>query len=194
MSEDFKAIHERMNSMTPEDYIRYKMSQYTKERDNLETPHDCQAGYVLSNFGTPLVEIEPFTTELTGIVDTMKEQLATEVRILEGTSVPEYKENELSIPKLTEEQWRTHLHSGSSTTDPTPTSTLASSSSSCFVEASSLGLDTQPCVERSFSMPTTCCEGKSGDCGSATDASNESCACMVQTINVPMAGTPSEEK
>lgn len=183
-----------VNSMTPEQYLEYKMTQYTKERDNLETPHDCQAAYVLSNFGTPLAEIEPFTQELTGIVDTMKEQLATEVRLLEGTRVPEYKENELSIPQLTEEQWRTHLHGGSSTTDPTPTSTLASSSSSSTVEALNPVSDTLPCVERSFSMPTPCCEGKSGDCGCATDASNECCACMVQTINVPMAGMPSEEK
>lgn len=151
--------------------------------------------------GTPLDEIEPFTTELTGIVETMQEKLVSETKILEGSMpLPNYVsvrtslENELSIPKLTEEQWRTHFPSGSSTTDLTLISIPASSSSSCFVEASSLGLDTQPCVERSFSMPTNCCEGKSDDCGCATDASNECCACMVQTINVPMAGMPSEEK
>ena len=34
--------------------------------------------------------------ELTEIVDKMKEQLVNETRILEGTEVPEYKENELS--------------------------------------------------------------------------------------------------
>lgn len=151
--------------------------------------------------GTPLNEIEPFMHELTGIVETMQEKLTTETKILEGSMpLPDYDamraslENELSIPKLTEEQWRTRLHNGSSTTGLTLISIPASSSSSCFVEASSLGLDTQPCVERSFSMPTPCCEGKSGDCGCATDASNECCACMVQTINVPMAGTPSEAK
>ena len=154
-----------------------------------------------STLGTSLEDIEPFTHELTGIVLSMQEKLTTETKILEGSMpLPEYDlvrqalENELSIPMLTEEQWRTSLQSGSSKTDPTLTSTPASSNLSSSVEASSLGLDTQPCVARSFSMPTLCCEEKSDDCGCATGASNASCGCMVQTISVPMAGMPSEEK
>jgi hypothetical protein len=151
--------------------------------------------------GTSLEDIEPFTQELTGIVETMQEKLSTETKILEGSMpVPDYTamraslENELSIPKLTEEQWRTSLLNGSSRTGLTLISIPASSSSSCFVEASSLGLDTLSCTSVSCSAPMSSCEGKSDDCGCATDASNESCACMVQTINVPMAGMPSEEK
>ncbi len=43
-------------------------------------------------FGTPIEHIEPFTQELHDIVDTMKEKLLTETRILEGTAVATYDE------------------------------------------------------------------------------------------------------
>jgi len=151
--------------------------------------------------GTDLEDIEPFTQELTGIVETMQEKLSTETKILEGTMpTPDYDlvrdalQNELSIPRLTEEQWRTSLGNGSLTTDRTPTSTLASSSSSSTAEPSNPASDTPAFGGWCSNALTACCEGKSGDCGCATDASNECCACMVQTINVPMAGTPSEER
>ena len=151
--------------------------------------------------GTPLEEIEPFTQELTGIVETMQEKLVTETRILEGAmSMPDYGmlrqalENELSIPKLSEEQWRTHCPSGSSTTDPTLTSTPASSTSSCSAVLSVLVSDTPVFGGWCSRLPTDSCEATLGDCGCATAASNESCACMVQTINVPTVGTPSEAK
>ena len=44
------------------------------------------------NLGTPLEQIEPFTQELHSIVDTMKEALLSETRILAGTAVPTYDE------------------------------------------------------------------------------------------------------
>jgi hypothetical protein len=151
--------------------------------------------------GTPLDEIEPFTQELTGIVETMQESLATETRILEGAMpMPDYTllrqalENELSIPKLTEEQWRTRCPSGSSTIGPTLTSTPASSSSSCSAEASIPVLDTQSSGGVSCSAPTNCCKARSDGSGCEIDASNGCCACMVQTINVPTVGMPSEAK
>jgi hypothetical protein len=151
--------------------------------------------------GTPLDEIEPFTQELTGIVATMQEKLSTETKILEGTMpIPDYEgvrdalQNELSIPKLTEEQWRTSLGNGSLTTDPTLISMFGSSSSSSSAEPSNPASDTPVCGNGCSKLPTDCCEGKSADCGCATDASNECCACMVQMINVPTVGMPSEEK
>jgi len=44
------------------------------------------------NVGTPIDAIEPFTQELHGIVDKMKEDLLTETPILEGTAIPTYDE------------------------------------------------------------------------------------------------------
>ena len=151
--------------------------------------------------GTPLEDIEPFMRELTGIVVDMQEKLVSETVILEGTmetpdygNVREALENELSIPKLTEEQWRTSLLNGSSTTDPTLTSLFGSSSSSDSVRLSNLDLDIPQHVVECSTSPIVFCEGKSDDCGCETGALSGCCDCMVQTINVPMAGTLSEEK
>jgi hypothetical protein len=66
---------------------------------DLMTPSTLTAAYLCPNAGADLDAIEPFTAELTGIVDTMKEQLAEETRILEGIDAPEYtplSQNELS--------------------------------------------------------------------------------------------------
>jgi hypothetical protein len=151
--------------------------------------------------GTPLDEIEPFTQELTGIVETMQEKLSSETKILEGTMpTPDYDlvrdalQNELSIPKLTEEQWTMHLRNGYLTTDLTPTSTPASSSSSSTAEPSNPPSGTPVSGHWCKDVPTGSCNPRSGGCGCETDASNECCDCMVQTINVPTVGMPSEEK
>ena len=151
--------------------------------------------------GTDLDDIEPFTQELTGIVVTMQEKLSTETKILEGTMpTPDYDvvrdalQNELSIPKLTEEQWRTSLGNGSLITDPTLISMFGSSNLSSTAEPSNPPSDTPACGTWCSKLPTDCCEGKSGDCGCETGASNECCDCTVQTINVPTVGMPSEER
>jgi hypothetical protein len=70
------------------------MEAYTKDRDDLKTPSKLTAGYVLSDFGTDLDAIEPFTAELAGIVEEMKAKLVTETRLLEGTHLPEYGQGE----------------------------------------------------------------------------------------------------
>jgi hypothetical protein len=151
--------------------------------------------------GTPLDEIEPFTQELTDIVVTMQEKLSTETKILEGTlPTPDYGvvrqtlENELSIPRLTEEQWRTLCPSGSSTTVPALASTPESNTLSCSAEASNPVSDTPASGSWCSNLPTDCCKETSGDCGCETGVSSECCACTVQTINVPMVGMPSEER
>lgn len=82
-----------------------RMEDYTKDRDDLMTPSKLTAGYVLSDFGTDLDAIDPFTEELTGIVDTMKEALANEARLLEGVPVPVYGESDwaqIAPPSLAE--------------------------------------------------------------------------------------------
>jgi len=162
---------------------------------------------------TYLDEIEPFTVELAAIVREMQTQLATETRILEGTDLPPREEitipppadpeavlreitgqNELSGGETKECQWSNASANGCWTTGRihgcipelnTSASTVALSSPTYPIPQSS---------EVLLPVWTNCFEGKSESCGCATGATNESCDCMVQTINVPMAGTPSEEK
>jgi hypothetical protein len=169
------------------------MDEKLKERDDLATPSTLTAGYVLSNFGTDLDAIEPFTTELTGIVDKMKDELANELRILEGTDVPEYQ-NELSDDETKVDQWRSILPNGSWITDLTHTLTPELSSSSSSVRPNSP-------VSPTLNYGAMCSHSLSPswgptwvDCGPVTDATNESSECTVPTISEPTLGTPNEEK
>jgi hypothetical protein len=172
------------------------LAEYTTTRDSLTVPHNCQAGYVISNMGTDLDAIEPFTVELTGIVDTMQEELAKEVRLLEGVDVPEYAplENEHLDSETKECQWSNASANGCWTTDRTHACTPELSTSVSIAEPSSLIFPTEQSSGLSSLRSMNCSEGKLERCGCGTDATNESCACMEQTINVPMAGTLSEEK
>ena len=176
-----------------EEEFKKNIEAYTKERDDLDTPTKLTAGYVLSNFGTELDAIEPFTTELTGIVDKMKEELANETRILEGTDVPEYQ-NELSDDEAKIDQWRSVLPNGSWTTGLTHTSTHESSNSCCFVRHNSPVSPTPnygPMCSHSLSPswgPTL------ADCGRETVATSECSECTVPMINELTLGTPNEEK
>ena len=181
-------------SMTDEEARKAKMEAYTKERDDLETPTKLTAGYVLSNFGTELDAIEPFTTELTGIVDKMKEELVNEKRILEGTEVPEYNQNELSDDEAKIDQWKSVLPNGSWTIGLTHTSTLESSNSCCFVRHNSP-------VSPTLSYGAMCSHSLTSswgptwaDCGQETVAMNECSECTVPMISELTLGTPSEEK
>lgn len=102
------------------------------------------------------------------------------------------EENELSTLKQHQQEWSSHSRSGCSTTGPTPTSTPASNTLSSTAGVSTPSLATQPCGTWCSNLPTACSKETSGDCGCETGASNGSCDSTVQTINVPMAGTPSE--
>jgi hypothetical protein len=102
------------------------------------------------------------------------------------------EENELSNPTQRQQEWSSHSRSGCSTTGPTPTSTPASNTLSSTAGVSTPSLATQPCGTWCSNLPTACSKETSGDCGCETGASNASCDSTVQTINVPMAGTPSE--
>jgi hypothetical protein len=154
----------------------------------------------LSSVGADLKEIEPHTRELGKVVEEMKKKLVTEVRVLEGTEVESYLtvrtalENELSTTKLTEEQWKSALPSGCSTTDPIPDSNEDSETSSCFA-----GLLNHDCrfvflSNRSTPSPTDSCSGKSADCGCETGATNAYCECMERTTSGQRPGTPNEVK
>lgn len=174
-----------------------RIADYTKVRDDLTTPHDCQAAYVVSDFGTDLAAIEPFTSELGVIVDRMKEELANERRILEGTEVPEYTpltQNELSETESKEDQWRTLWLHGSSTTARSLISTPVSSTSSSSARPNTPVSDTLDSDVRSCPMLTGSCLEMSGACGCVTDATNECSECTVPTTSEPMRGTPSEQK
>ena len=176
-----------------EDNQAKRLATYTKERDDLETPSTLTAGYVLSDFGTDLDAIEPFTVELTGIVDKMKEELANEVRILEGTDVPEYQ-NELSEGETKEGQWTTDLPSGFSTIVLTPISMRGSSSLPCSARPNSPVSPTLGCAGRFCERSIPSSWVTSDGCGCVTDAMNESSECTVPTISEPTPGTPSEAK
>jgi len=189
-----------------------KMEQCKQEREDLTTPSKLTAGYILSNFGTDLDAIEPFTTELTGIVDKMKEELANEGRILEGTDVPEYGEGDwapLQVPEMTskvalqnelsrseskEDQWKSSSLFGLSITAHTPTSIPGLSTSSCSARHNSPVSDILGSARCSCPLQTPSWQGTWGDCGCATDAMNESSECTVPTISEPTPGTPSEAK
>ena len=148
----------------------------------------------MSDFGTDLDAIEPFTSELTDIVDAMKEELANEARILEGTDAPEYKQNELSSEKLSEEEWRTFLLSGSSTTVRILTSRPGLSNSYYSARPNSPASPTLGYAKCSCPSSTPSWQGTSEDCGCATAAMNESSECMVPMTSEAMPGTPSEAK
>jgi hypothetical protein len=172
-----------------------KMEECKLEREDLTTPSKLTAGYILSDFGTDLDAIEPFTTELTDIVDKMKEELANEKRILEGTDVPEYQpQNELSEEKLSEEEWRDFLLNGSSRTVRLLTSTPGLNNSSCSARHNSPVSDILGSARCSCPSSTPSWQATSGDCGCATDAMNESSECTVPMTSEPTPGTPSEAK
>lgn len=171
-----------------------KLQDYKDSRnvDDLMTPSKCNAAYICSPAGADLNEIGSFTEELTVIIDDMKEQLANETRILEGTEVPEYKENELSQPKLTGEQWNKHFEPGCSTTVRIRTSTPELSSSSFTAEPLSLGSVIADLNEM-YTLPSIVSQTLS-DYGIETGAMNESSECMVPTISEPTPGTPNGQK
>jgi hypothetical protein len=162
---------------------------------------------------TYIEEIEPFTEELAVIVKEMQEKLVVETRILEGTEAIDREDiiipppmnpeetlailtgkNELSGGETKESQWSSDLLSGCSTTDPILISMFESNSSACIADLFNRDCPIPPSDERSLPLLTRFSGATLESCGCGTDAMNESCACMVQTINVPMVGTPSEEK
>ena len=75
---------------------------YVKERDDLETPHKCEAEPEAPDAGAVLEDLESYAAEFHEMVEDMFENLPTETRVLEGTELPSYEElrqtleNELS--------------------------------------------------------------------------------------------------
>jgi hypothetical protein len=162
---------------------------------------------------TYIEEIEPFTKELAGIVVEMQDKLATETRILEGAEDitrediiipppvnPEETlailtgKNELSGGETKDSQWSSDLLSGCLTTDHIPISMFESSSSACIADLFDRSCPIRPSAARSLPARIHSYGETLEGCGCGTDATSEPCACMEQTISVPMAGTPSEEK
>lgn len=170
--------------------------------------HDVAGVYLPSSYGVDIQAEEVFQKELHGIVDEMKVKLVDEKKILEGTMNVEYgkgewglphiertiMENELSQPKLTEEQWKSDSENGSLTTDLTPTSTSDSNISSFTAELSNPNLPTVLLRRQSTNSLASLCQEKSDDCGNETDVMKEYSDSMEQTISVQMAGTLNEAR
>ena len=173
------------------------MEAYSKERDDLETPSQLNAvGLYLSDMGAGLDEIDPFTAELTDIVDKMKEELANEARILEGTDVPEYAplENELSGGETKDDQWTSASLNGCLTIVRIPTCGDASSSLPCSVRPNSPASPTNAFGQKSLPPQDVSSLEMLVECGSVTDLTNASSECTVPTISELTLGTPSEAK
>jgi len=169
----------------------------TNVRDDLETPHDCKADYLTTSAGADLNEVESFTTELTGIVDKMKQDLATEVPLFAGVDIPNYTtllQNELSHLKEVEQQWMTGSVSGSWTTNPTPICEGVSSNSLCSVNDSSQILVMDAFGDAFLKWRAASLKATSESCGTETETTNESSECMVPMTNEQTPGTPSEAK
>jgi len=172
-----------------------------RETEDLTTPHNCDAAYIYYPVGAELEQIDSFTTELTDIVDKMKEELVKETRILEGTDAPVYKENELSQPNLTEEQWKKDSQNGCLTTDLIPISTPVLNNLSSIARDLDLKYveqdkqwDILHSKGMSTSSSTNSCSGKLDDCGIEIDAMNESSECTVPMTSELMLGMPNEAR
>lgn len=172
-----------------------------RETEDLTTPHNCDAAYIYYPVGAELEQIDSFTTELTDIVDKMKEELVKETRILEGTDVPVYKENELSNSNPVEEQWKSDLPNGCLITDLIPTSTLVSNNLSSIAEEldwkyaeQDKQWDILHSKDMSTSSSTNSCSGKLDDSGSETDVMNESSECTVPMTSELTLGMPNEAR
>ena len=165
-----------------------------RKNEDLTIPHQCEAAYIYYPSGADLEQIESFTTELTDIVDKMKEELVKETRILDGTEAPVYQENELSNSNPVEEQWKSDSQNGSLITGLIPISTLDSSNSSCIAELFNQGCPIVRLRRQSSNSPRSSCSGNSAASGTETDAMNESSECTVPMISELTLGTPNEVK
>ena len=154
----------------------------------------------LSSVGAELDQIEPHTQDVQRAIEEMNRKLPTETRILEGTEIPLYVtirqslENELSQPKLTEEQWKSALQNGSLTTDPIPTSTQDLSSSSSTAENSNPNFRTVSLRRQCTNSPISSCSEMSEDYGIEIDVMNESSECTVPMTSELMLGMRNEVK
>ena len=154
----------------------------------------------LSSVGADLDQIEPHTRDVQRAVEEMNQKLPNETRILEGTSVQSYAEvrsaleNELSQPKLTEEQWKSVLQNGSLITDPTLISTHDSSSSFSTADLFNQSCPIVRLRRQSISSPKSSCSGNSAVSGIEIDAMNECSECTVPMISELTLGMPNEVK
>ena len=165
-----------------------------RKTEDLTIPHQCDAAYIYYPAGADLEQIDSFTTELTDIVDKMKEELVKETRILEGTETPIYQENELSNSNPVEEQWKSDSQNGSLITGLTPISILDSSNSSCIAELFNQSCPIVRLRRQSTNSPKSSCSGNSAASGNEIDAMNECSECTVPMTSELTLGTPNEAR
>jgi hypothetical protein len=153
---------------------------------------------------TPIGLIKPFTDQMHLIVETMQKEMENEVKLLEGTEIPDYSifrreldektKKEPSELEAIQKEWKTFFQSGCLTTDLTQNSTEESNTLSTFAE-----LFNQPCLlgssdEKSSLSLMTSCEAKLEEDGSETDAMNVCCDCTVPMISELTDGILKEMK
>lgn len=199
MGDRLKELYKEMAISNPDDKHMAEIAREVTERlnrreEDLMSPHTCHAAYIYHPAGANLDEIEPFTNELTEVVDTMKEQLLNEKRLLEGTDVPEYNQNELSNLNPVEQQWKSDLPNGCSTIDRTQRLTLDSNTSSGFAELFNQNCPIPSLRRQSMNSRRSSCSGNSAVSGNETDVMNECSECTVPMTSELMPGMPNEEK
>ena len=153
---------------------------------------------------SPIDAVEPFTQELHSIVETMQKQLVEEVKILEGSEVPDYSmfrreldektKKEPSELEAIQKEWKKYFRPGYLKTDPTQNSIQELNTSSVIV-----GLFNQHCPirrpgEKCIESSMSSCEEKLENDGSEIDVTNECCDCTVPMISELTDGTLNEVK
>jgi hypothetical protein len=103
-----------------------------------------------------------------------------------------HMENELSNFNPTVPQWKNDSLNGSLTTGPTHISTTESNNSACIAELFNRDCPIAQSDDKSTPSSTDSCSGRLDDCGTETDATNESSECTVPMISAAMLGMPSE--
>jgi hypothetical protein len=68
--------------------------------------------------GAELAKIDAYTAELESLVQQMWKDMTTETKLLDGTEVPEREE--ISIPRISEEEFRAWLKTDQSVTEESP--------------------------------------------------------------------------
>jgi hypothetical protein len=84
-----------------------EQKQRIQEREDLETPHQCNAEPLEYEGGVSLELIEGHANELNELVEKMMEDMMSETRILEGVTIIDYETLRNQIDqenRLTEEQ------------------------------------------------------------------------------------------
>lgn len=153
---------------------------------------------------TPIGLIKPFTEQLQLIVETMQKQMAEEVKILEGTEIPDYSvfrnqldeetKNEPSEREALLKEWTNSLPDGFLKTDLTQDLTQESDILSTFAELFNQNCLSVSSNEKLTPLSMNLCKETLDVSGCETDVMNVCYDCTVPMISELTDGTLNEVK